>query len=130
VLQAESIRSNMIGPKMIGLKPRSNERIPNPRSSSALLGAEAIAGFPQVARTFAEQTELGYCAEVGHMMEPSMIDLSQVQAELNGARRARRAVEACGNEIEALVLDMQQHAWQRLAFIDEAYDPHLFKRPN
>jgi hypothetical protein len=63
-------------------------------------------------------------------MEPSMIDLSQVEAELNGARRARRAVEACGNEIEALVLDMQQHAWQRLAFIDESYDPHLFKRPN
>ncbi len=59
-----------------------------------------------------------------------MIDLSQVQAELNGARRARRAVEASGNEIEALVLDMQQHAWQRLALIDESYDPHLFKRPN
>ena len=56
-----------------------------------------------------------------------MIDLSQVEAELNGARRARRAVEACGYEIEALVLDMQQHAWQRLAFIDESYDPHLFK---
>jgi hypothetical protein len=50
-----------------------------------------------------------------------------VQAELNGARRARLAVEACGNEIEALVLDMQRHAWQRLAFIDESYDPHLFK---
>jgi hypothetical protein len=63
-------------------------------------------------------------------MEPSMIDLSQVQAELNGARRARLAVEASGHEIEALVLDMRQHAWQRLAFIDEAYDPHLFKRPN
>jgi hypothetical protein len=60
-------------------------------------------------------------------MEPSMIDLAHVQAELNGARRARLAVEACGNEIEALVLDMQQHAWQRLAFIDEGYDPHLFK---
>ncbi len=56
-----------------------------------------------------------------------MIDLSHVQAELNGARRARLAVEAAGSEIEALVLDMQQHAWQRLAFIDEAYDPHLFK---
>jgi hypothetical protein len=39
-------------------------------------------------------------------------------------------VEASGHEIEALVLDMRQHAWQRLAFIDEAYDPHLFKRPN
>jgi hypothetical protein len=64
------------------------------------------------------------------MMEPSMIDLSHVQAELNGARRARLAVEASGHEIEALVLDMQQHAWQRLAFIDESYDPHLFKRPN
>ena len=59
-----------------------------------------------------------------------MIDLSQVEAELNGARRARRAVEVCGHEIEALVLDMQQHAWQRLALIDESYDPHLFKRPN
>jgi hypothetical protein len=61
------------------------------------------------------------------MMEPSMIDLAHVQAELKGARRARLAVEACGNEIEALVLDMQRHAWQRLAFIDESYDPHLFK---
>ena len=59
-----------------------------------------------------------------------MIDLAHVQAELNGARRARRAVEVCGNEIEALVHDMQQHAWQRLALIDESYDPHLFKRPN
>jgi hypothetical protein len=59
-----------------------------------------------------------------------MIDLQHVQAELNCARQARIAAEAAGCEIEALVLDMQQHAWQRLAFIDEAYDPHLFKRPN
>jgi hypothetical protein len=59
-----------------------------------------------------------------------MIDLREVQAELSCARQARIAAEAAGCEIEALVLDMQQHAWQRLAFIDEAYDPHLFKRPN
>ena len=56
-----------------------------------------------------------------------MIDLQQVQAELSCARAARIAVETAGSEIEALVLDMQQHAWQRLAFIDESYDPHLFK---
>jgi hypothetical protein len=60
-------------------------------------------------------------------MEPSMIDFQQVQAELNGARRARLAVEACEHEIEALVLDMQNHTWQPLAFVDETYDPHLFK---
>jgi len=59
-----------------------------------------------------------------------MIDLQQVQADLSCARRARIAAEAAGVEIEALVLDMQRQAWQRLAFIDEAYDPHLFKRPN
>jgi hypothetical protein len=59
-----------------------------------------------------------------------MIDLSQVQAELSCARQARLAAEAAGCEIEALVLDMQQQAWQRLAFIDEAYDPHLFKTPD
>ena len=61
-----------------------------------------------------------------------MIDLQQVQAELSCARRARLAAEAVGHEIEALVLDMQNHAWQRVALvdalIDEGYDPHLFKR--
>ena len=61
-----------------------------------------------------------------------MIDLQQVQAELSCARQARKAAEAAGNEIEALVLDLQSHAWQRVALadalIDESYDPHLFKR--
>jgi hypothetical protein len=59
-----------------------------------------------------------------------MIDRQQVQAELSCARAARLAAEAAGCEIEALVHDMQQHAWHRLALIDEAYDPHLFRRPN
>ena len=59
-----------------------------------------------------------------------MIDLQQVQAELSCARAARLAAEAAGCEIEALVHDMQSNAWNRLALIDEAYDPHLFKRPN
>ena len=59
-----------------------------------------------------------------------MIDLQQVQAELNSARAARIASQAAGCEIEALVLDMQQHAWHRVALIDEAYDPHLVQRPN
>ena len=44
--------------------------------------------------------------------------------------QARIAVEAAGSEIEALVLDMQNHAWQRVALVDDAYDPHLFKRPS
>jgi hypothetical protein len=61
-----------------------------------------------------------------------MIDLQQVQAQLTCARRARIAVEAAGNEIEALVVDMQNHAWQRVALvdalIDETYDTHLFQR--
>ena len=56
-----------------------------------------------------------------------MIDLQQVQTELNCARRTRIAVETAGNEIEALVLDMQNHAWQRVALVDDEYDPHLFK---
>ena len=59
-----------------------------------------------------------------------MIDLNQVQAELSCARAARMAAEAAGCEIESLVLDMQQHAWHRLALIDESYDPHLFQKPN
>ena len=59
-----------------------------------------------------------------------MIDLSQVQAELSCARAARLAAEAAGCEIEALLLDMQNHAWHRLALADESYDPHLFQRPN
>jgi hypothetical protein len=59
-----------------------------------------------------------------------MIDLAQVQTELSCARAARIAVETAGNEIEALVLDMQNHAWHRVALIDESYDPHLFRRPN
>jgi hypothetical protein len=59
-----------------------------------------------------------------------MIDLAQVQTELSCARAARIAVETAGNEIEALVLDMQNHAWHRVALIDETYDPHLFRRPN
>ncbi len=58
-----------------------------------------------------------------------MIDLRDVQAELSCARRSRIAVEASEHEIEALVLDMQNHAWQRVALVDDAYDPHLFKRP-
>ena len=33
------------------------------------------------------------------------------------------------SEIEALVLDMQNHAWHRIALADDAYDPHLFKQP-
>jgi hypothetical protein len=60
-----------------------------------------------------------------------MIDLQQVQMELNGARRARHAVETAEHEIETLVLDMQAHAWQRVALVDaladESYDTHLFK---
>lgn len=63
-----------------------------------------------------------------------MIDLREVQAELSCARAARIAVEASESEIGALVLDMQNHAWQRVALVDalldESYDPHLFKRPN
>ena len=59
-----------------------------------------------------------------------MIDLREVQAELSCARQARIAVEAAGSEIEALVLDMQNHAWQRVALVDDAYDPHLFKQPS
>ena len=58
-----------------------------------------------------------------------MIDLRDVQAELSCARRSRIAVEAAGSEIEALVLDMQNHAWHRIALADDAYDPHLFKQP-
>ena len=58
-----------------------------------------------------------------------MIDLREVQAELSCARRTRIAVEAAGSEIEALVLDMQNHAWHRIALADDAYDPHLFKQP-
>jgi hypothetical protein len=57
-----------------------------------------------------------------------MINLQQVQAELSCARATRIAVETAGSEIEALVLDMQNHAWQRIALADEAYDPHLFHR--
>ena len=56
-----------------------------------------------------------------------MVDLQQVQAELNSARRTRLAVETAEHEIEALVLDMQNHAWHRVALVDDEYDPHLFK---
>jgi hypothetical protein len=56
-----------------------------------------------------------------------MIDLQQVRTELKCAKQARIAAEAAGNEIEALVLDMQNHAWHRVALVDEAYDPHLFQ---
>ena len=56
-----------------------------------------------------------------------MVDLQQVQAELSSARRMRLAVETAGNEIEALVVDMQNHAWHRVALVDDEYDPHLFK---
>jgi len=62
-----------------------------------------------------------------------MIDLRDVQAELSHARQVRLATEAAGCEMEALVLDMQNHAWHRVALadlIDASYDPHLFKRPN
>lgn len=63
-----------------------------------------------------------------------MIDLREAQAELRCARASRIAVEAAESEIGALVLDMQNHAWQRVALVDalmdESYDPHLFKRPN
>jgi len=59
-----------------------------------------------------------------------MIDLSQAQAELRCARTTRLAVEQSEHEIEALVRDMQNHAWHRLALLDESYDPHLFRRPN
>lgn len=58
-----------------------------------------------------------------------MIDLQQVQTELHCARQARIAVEAAGSEIEALVHDMQQHAWHRLMLVDESYDYHLVKQP-
>jgi hypothetical protein len=62
-----------------------------------------------------------------------MIDLREVQAELSHARQVRRAAEAAGCEIEALLLDMQNHAWNRIALADltdAAYDPHLLARPN
>jgi hypothetical protein len=62
-----------------------------------------------------------------------MIDLRDVQAELSHARQVRLKTEEAGCEIEALVLDMQNHAWNRVALVDlrdEAYDPHLFRRAN
>ena len=59
-----------------------------------------------------------------------MIDLREVQAELHCARQARLAAEAAGCEIEALIAEMQRQAWHRLAFADDAYDPHLFVRPH
>jgi hypothetical protein len=62
-----------------------------------------------------------------------MIDLREVQAELSHARQARIAAEAAGCEMEALVLDMQRHAWHRVALadlVDASYDPHLVRRPN
>ena len=58
-----------------------------------------------------------------------MIDLRDVQAELSCARRTPHRGRGAGSEIEALVLDMQNHAWHRLALVDDAYDPHLFKEP-
>jgi hypothetical protein len=57
-----------------------------------------------------------------------MIDRREVQAELQCARETRVAVEKTECEIEALVYDMQHHAWQRVALADENYDPHLVKR--
>ena len=62
-----------------------------------------------------------------------MIDLRDVQAELSHARQVRLKTEEAGCAIEALVLDMQNHAWNRVALsdlVDEAYDPHLFRRAN
>ena len=62
-----------------------------------------------------------------------MIDLRELQDELTHARRVRLAAEEAGCAIEALVLDMQNHAWHRVALADltdAAYDPHLFQRPN
>ncbi len=59
-----------------------------------------------------------------------MIDRREVQTEWSHARQARLAAEAAGCEIEALVQEMQRQAWGHLAYVDEAYDPHLFKRPN
>jgi 23S rRNA maturation-related 3'-5' exoribonuclease YhaM len=62
-----------------------------------------------------------------------MIDLRNIQAELSNARQVRLKTEEAGCEIEALVLDMQNHAWHRVALadlVDAAYDPHLFARPN
>jgi hypothetical protein len=62
-----------------------------------------------------------------------MIDLRDVQAELSQARQVRLAAETAGCEMEALVLDMRNHAWHRVALadlVDESYDPHLFKRPS
>jgi hypothetical protein len=56
-----------------------------------------------------------------------MIDLRDVQAELQHARETRFAVEKTECEIEALVIDMQHHAWQRVALADDNYDPHLVK---
>jgi hypothetical protein len=58
-----------------------------------------------------------------------MIDLREVQAELQSARASRVAVEQAECEIEALVCEMQHHAWHRVALADESYDPHLFKQP-
>lgn len=57
-----------------------------------------------------------------------MVDLQQVQDELQHARETRVAVERAEVEIEALVYDMQHHAWHRVALADDEYDPHLFKR--
>jgi hypothetical protein len=59
-----------------------------------------------------------------------MIDSQTVQSELSHARAARLAAEAAGEEMEALVHEMQQHHWALLAFVDEDYDPRLFGKPN
>jgi hypothetical protein len=59
-----------------------------------------------------------------------MIDLETAQSELNEARATRFAAEAAGEEMETLVLEMQQHHWALLAFVDEDYDPRLLVKPN
>src|ERR1043165_1968254 len=77
------------------------------------------------------------CARLG-VPEPArrrtMIDPTEIKAELSCARAARAALEAAESEIEGLVGDMRSTAWPRIALVDalldDTYDPHLFARAN
>jgi hypothetical protein len=66
----------------------------------------------------------------GRIEAVAMIDIQTVQSELSHARASRLAAVEAGDEMEALVHEMQQHHWALLAFVDENYDPRLFAKPN
>ena len=70
---------------------------------------------------YAETDKMGIVHHSNYLIWFELARIDYLERHAGGYQRLR------DEGIEALVLDMQNHAWHRVALVDDEYDPHLFK---